>query len=259
VENSKIEWTDHTFNPWIGCTKVNTLCEHCYAETMMDKRYKRVQWGPTGTRSRTGEANWRNPVAWNRDAQSENVRRRVFCASLADIYEDRMELYPWRKELFELIDQTQQLDWLTLTKRPENIGPMWAEMDDVDISNLNRRDNVWLGTSVGNQDTADKSVPRLTQWRDLAPVLFLSVEPLLGPIEILPLEGIDWVIVGGESGPGARPMEEEWVLQIQHQCREANVDFFFKQWGGINKKRTGRELKGRTWNAIPEPLTAKAG
>ena len=113
------------------------------------------------------------------------MRRRVFCASLADVYEDRDELKPWRKDLFELIDQTQNLNWLTLTKRPENIGPMWAEVADVPVSDLNRRDNVWLGTSVGTQETADKGIPPLTQWRDLAPILFLSVEPLLGPIDRL--------------------------------------------------------------------------
>ena len=253
VENSKIEWTDHTFNPWIGCTKVNALCEHCYAETMMDKRYGRVKWGPAGTRSRTSTANWRKPISWNREATSANARRRVFCASLADVYEDRAELLPWRRDLFTLIDKTPQLDWLTLTKRPEHIGPMWAEMEEVDISNVRRRDNVWLGTSVGSQDTADALVPRLTQWRHLTPIFFLSVEPLLGPIDKLPLDDIDWVIVGGESGHRARPMQEEWVLQIQDQCRKANVAFFFKQWGGVNKKRTGRELSGRTWNAIPDP------
>ena len=257
MENSKIEWTDHTFNPWIGCTKVNALCEHCYAETMMDKRYKRVQWGPGGTRSRTGRPNWRKPVAWNRDAKADNVRRRVFCASLADVYEDRDELKPWRKELFGLIDQTQNLNWLTLTKRPENIGRMWAEVADVAVSNLSRRENVWLGTSVGTQATADKGIPLLTEWRHLAPILFLSVEPLLGPIDRLQLEGIDWVIVGGESGPGARPMKEEWVLSIQDQCQQANVAFFFKQWGGVNKKRTGRELNGEERNAIPDPLVSQ--
>ena len=252
MENSKIEWTDHTFNPWIGCTKVNALCEHCYAETLMDRRYKRVQWGPAGTRIRTGKQNWRKPISWNQKARSDNVRRRVFCASLADVYEDREELGPWRKDLFDLIDQTQQLDWLTLTKRPGNIGPMWADLVNVDLPSLNPRHNVWLGTSVGTQDTADKLVPQLTQWRNLAAVLFLSVEPLLGPIRALPLDGIDWVIVGGESGTKPRPMEKEWVLNVQQQCRDANVAFFFKQWGGVNKKRSGRELNGRTWNAIPD-------
>ena len=221
----------------------------------MDKRYKRVKWGPAGTRSRTGKANWRKPIAWNREAKSDDIRRRVFCASLADVYEDRSELIPWRTELFDLIDETKQLDWLTLTKRPENIGPMWAELAHIDVSHLTRRENVWLGTSVGTQDTADTLVPRLIQWRHLVPILFLSVEPLLGPIDELPLEGIDWVIVDGESGPGARAMEDKWVLSIQSQCHDANVSFFFKQWGGVNKKRTGRELNGRTWNTIPNPFT----
>lgn len=255
MQNSTIEWTDHTFNPWIGCTKVNALCEHCYAETMMAKRYKRVVWGPTGTRSRTGKPNWRKPVNWNREARAAKVRRRVFCASLADVYEERQELTEWRTELFQLIDETQYLDWLTLTKRPQNIGPMWAASAEADHSEFTYRRNVWLGTSVGTQDTADKLVPELIRWRHLAPVLFLSVEPLLGPIDHLPLADIDWAIVGGESGAGARPMEEEWVLSIQRQCQKAGVAFFFKQWGGVNKKRYGRDLCGRTWDAIPNPTT----
>lgn len=160
MENSKIEWTDHTFNPWIGCTKVTALCQHCYAETLMATRYKRVQWGPQGTRSRTGHANWRKPITWNREAEQSKVRRRVFCASLADVYEERPELEPWRKDLFQLVDETDWLDWLTLTKRPENIGPMWSDMAGVALNELPQRNNVWLGTSVGTQATAEKYVPQ---------------------------------------------------------------------------------------------------
>lgn len=252
MQDSKIEWTDHTFNPWIGCSKVNSLCKHCYAETMMDTRYGRVRWGPNGTRIRTTTDYWRKPFGWNRQAAAAGMRNRIFCASLADIYEDRGELVDWRYELFtKVIDRTRQLDWLTLTKRPENIGSMLAEVDACDIHALQRRDNLWLGTSVGDQSTAEAGVAALTRWRDLSPVLFLSVEPLLGPIPRLPLEGIDWVIVGGESGRGARPMEEAWVLDIRDQCRAAGVKFFFKQWGGVQKKHTGRLLEGRTWDEVP--------
>jgi protein gp37 len=253
MENSKIEWTDHTFNPWIGCTKVSPLCEHCYAEALMDTRYKRVIWGPEGTRVRTTEQYWRKPIAWNRDWAESERRRRVFCGSLADVYEDRSDLQSWRHDLFSLIDRAQHLHWLTLTKRPQHIGRCWAEFEDKTIETITPRQHLWLGTSVGTERTAWEQIPHLTQWRHLSPCLFLSVEPLLEPIPQMPLEGIDWVIVGGESGGGARQMEESWVIDIQQQCQAAGVPFFFKQWGGVNKQRTGRELLGRTWDEIPQP------
>jgi len=253
MQNSTIEWTDHTFNPWIGCTKVSPLCEHCYAETMMDLRYGRVKWGLEGTRVRTTPQYWRQPVRWNQAAQRDEQRRRVFCASLADVFEDRPDLAPWRGDMFKLVDKTQHLNWLLLTKRPENIGRMWPTRVESSDLETNVRENVWLGTSVGTQKTAGISVPRLRAWREFVPVLFLSVEPLLGPISRLPLDGIDWVIVGGESGHDARSMEEEWVLEIKQQCDAADVAFFFKQWGGWNKKRFGRELLGQNWNALPSP------
>jgi len=130
---------------------------------------------------------------------------------------------------------------------------MLANIESVPLAELKPRNNVWLGTSVGNQPTAELAVPLLTKWRQLTPILFLSVEPLLGPIPRLPLDSIDWVIVGGESGPHARQMKEEWVLDIQRQCWEAEVAFFFKQWGGVNKKKFGRLLNGRTWDSVPNP------
>ncbi|MCA9264487.1 MAG: DUF5131 family protein [Planctomycetales bacterium] len=204
MKDSAIEWTHHTFNPWIGCTKVNALCTNCYAETMKDTRYGRVKWGPSGTRLRTTAQYWRQPFRWDRDAAHSGERRRVFCASLADIFEDRDELTAWRRDLFSLIDQTRNLDWLLLTKRPENIVAMWDTVRHVGGIRVARRDHVWLGTSVETQETADVAVPRLVECRELVPVISLSVEPLPGPIRELPLEGIDWVIVGGESGRNAR-------------------------------------------------------
>ncbi len=256
MENSTIEWTHHTFNPWMGCTKVSPLCSLCYAETMMDTRYGRVQWGPRGTRVRTSTDYWRKPLRWHADAVRAGERRRVFCASLADVFEVRDELPSWREDLFRLIDRTVQLNWLLLTKRPEEIERMWPS-DDHGTDDP-RRDHVWLGTSVGTQETAHAAIPRLLESRHRVPVLFLSVEPLLEPIPDLPLQGIDWVIVGGESGHGARPMEEAWVLDIQRQCDQAGVAFFFKQWGGVQKKRAGRELQGRTWDAVPSPSSPLA-
>lgn len=253
AENSKIEWTDHTFNPWMGCTKVSDGCKHCYAETLMDKRYGRVKWGPQGTRVRTSAANWKEPLAWNRKAERDGRRPRVFCASLADVFEDRDELVPWRAELLMLIQQTPNLDWLLLTKRPENVmrltNEAWVLNGGQAVTAL--PSNVWIGTSVENQAAADERIPALLSIP--APVRFLSMEPLLGPVDlhlnkwamghhfsesVYPGDWhwgvknkIDWVIVGGESGTDARPVHPDWVRSIREQCVGAGVPFFFKQWG----------------------------
>ena len=170
AQNSKIEWTDHTFNPWIGCQKVSPGCDHCYAETMMDHRYHKVQWGPHGQRVRTSEANWRGPLKW---AKAEgDIRQRVFCASLADVF-DKQAPQGARKDLFLLIHKTPQLDWMLLTKRPENI----ARMLPADWGN--GWPNVWLGTTCEDQQHFDRRWPIL---RDVpAAVRFISYEPALGP------------------------------------------------------------------------------
>ena len=246
VENSKIEWTDHTHNEWIGCAKVSPGCEHCYAETLMDTRYGRVKWGVNGTRVLTSEANRRKPFSWDRAAKKSGVRYRVFCSSLSDVFENRNELIPWRQRLFHTISQTPNLDWLILTKRPENVmhfafqQQLWWPSDSIP-------ENIWIGTSVENQKAADERIPHLLNIP--AAVRFLSAEPLLGPLDLSPwfdwternfrealsriLEGnlIHWVIVGGESGHDARPMHPEWVRSIRDQCQAAGVAFFFKQWG----------------------------
>lgn len=268
-QQTKIEWCDHTFNPWIGCSKVHAGCAHCYAERDFDHRRHIAQWGPAGTRVVTGDAYWRKPHAWNRSAARDGVRRRVFCASLADVFEDRPELVDWRLGLFELIDSTPHLDWLLLTKRPENIREMWADAPIVPHS-VGRpgesRTNVWLGTSISDQASADTQIPHLLGCGDLAPVLFVSAEPLLGPVDFhriaersdspdsyewrdafgglitdspthgrrvfeTPGQKLNWVICGGESGPQARPIHKQWVRDIRDQCGEAGVPFLFKQWG----------------------------
>ena len=300
AENSKIEWTTHTFNPWIGCTKVSEGCRHCYAEEIMDTRYGKVQWGPNGTRVRTSDANWRKPLKWNKDAKGMAERPRVFCASLADVFEDREELIPWREDLFALIDKTPNLDWLILTKRPQNVkrflddaetmpSHFWpgaagnSVWDDIVAGNF---DHVWFGTSVEDQVTADARIPELLKIP--AAVRFLSMEPLLGPVDFRemdlayghfpqtdrqkaaglspcekrvmnPLHLLNWVIVGGESGHHARPMHPEWVRDIREQCLPAGVPFFFKQWGEHNsdgtrvgKKAAGRLLDGTEWNEAPQ-------
>ncbi len=252
-ENSKIEWTDHTFNPWIGCTKVSPGCKHCYAEVLMTRKPRWADtWGPQGTRIRTSETYWKQPLSWNRKAEKEGRRYKVFCGSLCDVFEikdDQPELYVWRGNLFGLIDQTPHLDWLLLTKRPENISHFYDDCH-----------NVWLGTSVENQEQADKRIPELLKVP--AVVRFLSVEPMLGPVDLWRFgdpemgfapkydhrgtydfyralgwppgsteieAGINWVIVGGESGPNARPMHPDWPRTIRDQCASAGVPFFMKQ------------------------------
>lgn len=218
-----ISWCDHTFNGWVGCAKVAPECTNCYAETY-GNRFG-VAWGPRGTRRRTSASNWREPLKWDRAAKRDGVRRRVFCSSLADVFEDRPELVPWRVELFRLIERCDGLDWLLLTKRPENMVRMapetWAGRWP---------SHVWAGTSAGCQPSADKRIPRLLEVP--AAVRFVSCEPLLEEVRFVGPAGagrIDWVIVGGESGPHARLCSDDWVRSIRDQCRGAGVLLFVKQ------------------------------
>lgn len=266
-ENSKIEWTTHTHNPWIGCARVSSACEHCYAEAMAT-HYRWAKWGTAnagGTRHVTGAASRREPLKWNREAHRTATRARVFCASLADLFEDfggltdaGTTLDQERERLFQLIEQTEHLDWLLLSKRPENIASMipaaWR---------LTMPPNVWLGTTVEDQRRADERIPHLLRHRSV--VRFLSVEPQLGPIDLgRYLDGIDWVICGGESGAGSRPTQVAWARSIRDQCASAGVSFFFKQWGHhvqvastevMIRLRTKNErlLDGREWSDIPTP------
>ena len=252
-EKSAIEWTDHTFNPWWGCTKVSQGCKHCYAETQSN-RFNKAEWGPTGVRIKTGAANWKQPLKWNKQAKKQGTRYRVFCASMADVFEDKLdqpELNDWRRDLFQLIINTPHLDWQLLTKRPENVNRMIERATGFSDSEMwfHAARNVWIGTSVENQETADERILHLLHIP--AAVRFLSVEPLLETVAVY-LQGLHWVIVGGESGRGARPMHPDWVRSIRDQCTAAGVPFFFKQWGGVNKKETGRELDGREWDEFPK-------
>ncbi len=243
AQNTSIEWTDHTFNPWWGCVKVSDGCKFCYAETLA-KRYGHDNWGPGKERRLMSLNHWREPLKWNEEAEQKGLRARVFCASMADVFEERAPETE-RQRLWKLIVDTPSLDWQLLTKRPERIAeclPLdWGE----------GYHNVWLGTSVEDSRVLDRvghlrSVPAI--------VRFLSLEPLIGPLYHLPLEGIHWAIIGGESGHGARPIQEEWVISIQEQCRIAETAFFFKQWGGVHKKKAGRELQGRSYDEMPVPM-----
>jgi protein gp37 len=239
--DSTIEWTTHTFNPWWGCTKVSDGCKFCYAEAIA-RRYGNDVWGRNKIRRTFGDKHWAEPLRWNSAAQKAGVRAQVFCASMADVF-DPEGPEEERERLWSLIRNTPDLDWQILTKRPEKIECFlpddWAE----------GYPNVWLGTSVEDVRVIDRieilsAIP--------AVVHFLSCEPLIGPLEDMPLENIQWVIVGGESGPRSRPMAKSWVDSIRLQCSAANVPFFFKQWGGMRKKENGRMLNGRTYDALPQ-------
>ena len=314
MKNTAIEWAHHTFNPWIGCTKVSPACDHCYAENLMGSRMHVVQWGSGQPRKRTSVRNWNDPLRWNAEAERLGVRYRVFCASLADVFDNEVPA-SWRADLFDLIEKTPHLDWLLLTKRVGNVIPMMVDvaaslfwMDRLGTCAL--PPNVWLGATICNQAEADRDIPKLLATP--ARVRFLSMEPLLGPVDLtsirIPLAGesftkgdvlvhkstldrgapraaVDWVIVGGESGPHARPMHPEWVRALRDQCDEAGVPFLFKQhgeWIGVDdlrflpggqcpgfgafdgcpydrdheavrvgKKAAGRLLDGRTWDGLP--------
>jgi len=283
AEQTGISWTDSTFNPWIGCSKVSVGaqggCEHCYAEVSTPSRTMAIVWGPNEARKRTSAANWVLPRRWNAGHAAffaqHGRRQRVFCASLADVFDNKADP-EWREELWALIRETPNLDWLLLTKRVGNVPAMLPSDWGTGYP------NVWLGISVVNQGEADRDIAKLVAVP--AKTRFLSMEPLLGPITIKfekveclngcgsvhpvlcnndkdlgcpkcgcytttcsparpnALYGIHWVIVGGESGPHARPMEQDWVESLRAQCQRAHVAFFFKQWGGTTKDKGGCQL-----------------
>jgi protein gp37 len=247
-EQTNIEWADSTWNPWEGCQKVGPGCDHCYAEVRNQRFAGGVNWGPGAPRRRTSAANWAKPIKWAREAEAfaeqHGRRQRVFCASLADVFDNAVDP-AWRNDLLNLILLTPELDWLLLTKR---IGNVAALVEECGHPCLPR--NVWLGATVVTQAEADRDIPKLLSVP--ATVRFLSMEPLLGPVRLAPyldrhmldagdtgmgemrpmrLAAIDWVIVGGESGPGARPMHPEWAAALVQECVEAGTPVLFKQWG----------------------------
>lgn len=280
--NSSIEWTHHTFNPWWGCVRVSPGCKNCYADTWA-RRLGLELWGRNMPRRFFSDSHWKEPLRWNHEAQRERIRRRVFCASMADVFEDRGELDPWRLRLWTLIKQTAWLDWLLLTKRPQRIGSAvpWGDQWP---------SNVWLGTTTENQHWAEVRLPALLQHS--AAVLFVSAEPLVGSLDLrrflLPTEHgrrLNWVIAGGESGAKARPMNPQWARDLRDQCARAGVPFHFKQWGHwspeatatgsraqrvtltdargrpvilvkAGKKASGRILDGKIWDGLPQSRAA---
>ncbi len=228
AETTLIAWTDHTFNGWMGCFKVSAGCKFCYADTLTTNRMKIDVFGPdTSKRRRTGKQVWSNPTKWNREAQTRGLPARVFCMSLADMFEDAPGPNEWRRDVWELIHATPWLDWQLLTKRPENIPRMlpdtWAD------NPWGYWPNVWLGTSIENNEVAHRST---TLTAVPAQVHFISYEPAIGPGDEIPLEGVEWLIFGGESGPGHRKMDLNWAYDIWMRCVEEKVAFFFKQSSG---------------------------
>ena len=273
AKNSRIEWTTHTFNPWWGCVKVSPACKHCYAEAWAKRVGSRV-WGIKAERRFFGDKHWAEPIKWDAAAAEAGERPRVFCASMADVFEDRRDLDDARLRLWELIEATPNLDWLLLTKRPELVRKMvpWGQSWPT---------NIWLGTTVEDQEWAEERLPHLAEIP--AAVRFISAEPLLGPLNISRWLGehIDWVITGGESGPKARPSSPSWILDLLNQCMASEVPFHFKQWGdwapgqGLNlakarashaadgtmmlrvgKKAAGRLLDGAIWDGLPKARSA---
>jgi protein gp37 len=221
-EKTGIAWTDSTFNPWIGCTNVSPGCDHCYAEAL-SKRFKLTEWGPHGERKRNTPAYWRNPIKWQKGAarfqRKHGRRRRVFCASLADVFDNQVAP-EWRADLFALIRQCPDLDWQLLTKRPQNIArflpPDWGD----------GYPNVWLGATTESQEYFDQRWPILAKVP--AVVRFVSYEPAIEPLR-LESDGPDWLICGGESGTGARMMPPAWARDIRNDCERLGVAFFMKQ------------------------------
>lgn len=232
-ERSAIEWTDATWNPVRGCTKISPGCKHCYAETFAE-RFRDVPGHPfeQGFDLRLVPSALDLPKRWRRG-------RLVFVNSMSDLFHDEVPLAYIRK-VFAVMRETPQHRFQILTKRAERLEEL--------SSKLSFAPNIWMGVSVESQDYAW----RIDHLRRVpAAVRFLSIEPLLGPITGLALDGIDWVIVGGESGRGARAMDPEWVRAVRDECLRGRVPFFFKQWGGVMKSRAGRVLDGRTWDEMP--------
>jgi protein gp37 len=247
-DSSRIEWTDATWNPTTGCRRVSPGCDHCYAATLA-KRLKAMGNPRYQLDGPDGEGfgltlHWdklEEPLSWRRP-------RRIFVDSMSDLFHPGVnEVFLLRA--FEVMLKCPQHQFQILTERPPRMAKVVPRL----IDQLGRMPaNVWLGTSIETDEYSSRA-----NWLRKTPaaIRFLSLEPLLGPLPSLELSDIDWVIVGGESGPGARPIREDWVRDIQALCQPAGVAFFFKQWGGRTPKAGGRLLAGRTWDEMPEPVT----
>ncbi|WP_374139428.1 DUF5131 family protein [Sphingomonas sp.] len=250
ASETKIEWCDMTHNHWVGCTKVSPACDHCYAEAMMDHRFARVKWGAGEDRSLTSSSNRAKPGKWNRDAIANGTRPFVFCASLADVFDNEVDPQ-WRDDLFDLIEATPALVWLLLTKRIGNVPRM--------MENLHMPRNVAIGATMANQAEYDRDRIKLADAKHLGLLFtFGSFEPLLGPV-ILDKNAPDWIIVGGESGSNARPMDLDWARSLRRQSTDLGRVFNFKQVGGRGADKGGHELDGVRYFDRPAVLATGAG
>ncbi len=247
-KNSKIGWTRHTYSPWWGCVKVSEACQNCYAETWSRRTGHKI-WGPGSPRRFFGDSHWREPLAWNKAAIEAGDNPHVFCASMADVFEKNRSLDSERERLWDLIEQTRQLRWLLLTKRPENIRHLsrWGRSGDWP-------ENIWLGATVENQRWAETRLPHLLEHN--APVRFISAEPLLGPLNLEKFPGINWIITGGESSSSARPTPPSWFRNLRDYADSASIPFFFKQWGQWAPVGTPHSRKNVRPIAVPDGETA---
>lgn len=293
AERSSIEWTDASWSPWWGCTRVSPGCVHCYAESL-SKRYGHQIWGPEAPRRFLSENHWKQPLRWNAQAAKAGRIMRVF-PSMCDPLEDRRDLDAPRQRFFELVDATPNLMWLILTKRPENIWPLTKGLPPL-------ASNLMFGVTIEDQQRLVERVPHIIECKRRYPgiEIFGSFEPLLSPVDFggnpYYLKLFSWVICGGESGHGARPMHPNWARGLRDQCNAAGVPFFFKQWGEwgsiaqegisgnerrecyvfrdgegakgiafgtemvrVGKKAAGRFLDGREWNELPKYWPANVG
>ena len=233
MAKSTIEWTESTWNPITGCTKISAGCKNCYA-SILSKRLQAMGQ----KKYQNGFVPTMHPDTLNDPFKWKNGKL-VFVNSMSDTFHKEFPL-TFIQQMFSVMNETPRHTYQVLTKRAERLEEL--------STFLNWTDNIWMGVSVENEKTIDR-IDHLRKTE--AKIKFLSCEPLIGPLPNINLEGIDWVIVGGESGPNSRPMEKEWVDDIQQQCEKAGVAFFFKQWGGVNKKKTGRLLNGRTYDEMP--------
>lgn len=249
-ESTIIAWTDHTFNPWMGCVKVSEGCRNCYAETLTRNRMGLSLWGPAATTGRqVTKSPWQNVIAWNSAAKKSGERKRVFCASLCDVFEDHPTANATRPRLWDLIRDCDSLDWQLLTKRPERIA------DNLPSDWNDGWQHVWLGTSVEDMRVAG----RVGHLRIIpAVVRFISYEPALGPLDDLDITGIDWIIYGGESGPGFRKEDKQWARSMHTKCSENGTAFFHKQSAGY-RTELGIELDGKIVREYPTPRLLAIG